>query len=75
MTRDDINNHVDGMLTLLILDRSGEGNPEPMSRRELAKAIGLTSDELGLIEKDIFCKLRHHPLIWEAVTSGYRSHQ
>jgi DNA-directed RNA polymerase sigma subunit (sigma70/sigma32) len=73
MNRRDIEEHIDGQLALLCVDRYDGDATEPMSRTELAKALGVSRDHVRLMELELYNKLKCHPGIWEAVTSVYRT--
>ena len=68
MKPQDIEDHIDAKLLLAIIDNYDNGAVEPMSRQTLAHEIGVSVDRLGLIESDIYKKLRGHPSAWEAIT-------
>jgi len=73
MNRRDIEEHIDGQLALLCVDRYDGDATEPMSRTELARALGISRDHLRLMELELRKKLKCHPGIWEAVTIAYRT--
>ena len=75
MNPQDIEEHIDAKLLLAMIDNYDNGAVEPMSRQTLARKIGVSVDRLGLIESDIYKKLREHPSAWEAITLLYRTEE
>lgn len=75
MDKRDIDRHIDAKLGLLVVDNIRDGEQKAFSRRDLAEKIGISSDELGLIESEIMKKLKLHPSAYEAATLPYRTHK
>ena len=73
MKPQDIEDHIDGKLALLMIDNYEMGATKPMTRAELANAIGMSDQELSYLERDIKAKARLNPSAWEAITLLYRT--
>lgn len=72
MNRQDIEEHIDAKIALMMIDSEHATDGEGYSEREIAEYTGLSTYEVLNIKNRALKKLGLNPVAWECMTLPYR---